>query len=264
MSPYEQSPEPGASPRTPDAACVMVTGATRGIGRAIALDLAGHGRRLVLTGRDRERLDAVRGECLDRGAEVCAIALDVRSAAAVDAALAEAESTLGTVTALVNNAGAQHAGPALRLRPEQLDEIVDTNLKGTFLCCQALAGRLTRAGVPGVILNVSSAAALVGTTERAAYAASKAGIVMLTRTLAREWAPHRIRVNAIAPTFVDTELGRQTLADPGRRRAVEEAIPLGRIAAYDDLLPAVRFLLDDSASGFVTGQVVAIDGGLSA
>lgn len=252
------------SDHRPDHRCVAVTGATRGIGRAIALDLAAHGWRLLITGRDQRRLAEVSKECADRGAAVHAVGLDVRSGEAVAEAFQEAESVLGPVTALVNNAGAQHVGPALRLTSAQLDDIVDTNLKGCFTCSQALARRLVAAGLPGAVLNVASAAALVGTTERAAYAASKAAMVMLTRTLAREWAPHHIRVNAIAPTFVDTELGRQTLADPGRRAAVERSIPLGRIATYDDILPAVRYLLDDSAAGFVTGQVLAIDGGLSA
>ncbi len=252
------------SEAVPDHRCVAITGATRGIGRAIAHDLAEHGWRVLITGRDPQRLAEVRQECADRGATAHAVGLDVRSGAAVAEAFQEAESVLGPITALVNNAGAQYVGPALELSSEHLDDIVDTNLKGCFTCSQALARRLVDAGRPGAVLNVASAAALVGTTERAAYAASKAGMVMLTRTLAREWAPHHIRVNAIAPTFVDTELGRQTLADPDRRAAVERAIPLGRIATYDDIMPAVRYLLDDVAAGFVTGQVVAIDGGLSA
>jgi NAD(P)-dependent dehydrogenase (short-subunit alcohol dehydrogenase family) len=254
----------GVDPRASDDRCVAVTGSTRGIGRAIALDLAAHGWRLLITGRDRQRLENIREECVEQGAATHAVGLDVRSAAAVADAFEEAESVLGPIAALVNNAGAQHVGPALQLSPEQLDDIIDTNLKGCFNCSQAFARRLIDAGRPGVVLNIASAAALVGTTERAAYAASKAGVVMLTRTFAREWAPHRVRVNAIAPTFVDTELGRQTLADPERRHAVERAIPLGRIATYDDILPAVRYLLDEAASGFVTGQVIAIDGGLSA
>jgi len=245
------------------APAVAVTGATRGIGRAIAVDLATRGWNVLLLGRDTTLLDAVAGECSSQGSAVSTAAVDVRSAEGIEEAFARAESSIGPLTALVNNAGAQHVGPALELSAEHLDDIVDTNLKGSFLCAQAFARRAVSRDGTGAIVNVSSAAAIVGTTDRAAYAASKAGILMLTRTLAREWAPHRIRVNAIAPTFVDTELGRKTLADTDRREAILHSIPMKRIATYDDILPAVRFLLNDTTSGYITGQTIAIDGGLS-
>ena len=115
----------------------------------------------------------------------------------------------------------------------------------------------------GVIVNVASAAAIVAFADRAAYSASKAGLVMLTRTLALEWAAYNVRVNAIAPTFVDTRLGRQTLSRPGMREQILGRIPLGRLAHLDNVVSAVRFLVDPAASGFITGHVLAIDGGLS-
>jgi NAD(P)-dependent dehydrogenase (short-subunit alcohol dehydrogenase family) len=115
----------------------------------------------------------------------------------------------------------------------------------------------------GAIVNVASAAALVAVADRAAYASSKAGLVMLTKVLALEWGPRGVRVNAIAPTFVDTDLGRLTLAEPGRRDQITSRIPLRRIATLDDVVSAVRFLVDPAASGFITGQVLAVDGGLS-
>lgn len=241
---------------------VLVTGASRGIGRAIATGLARAGWDLALLGRDRAGLDATAANCGD--VRVVALEGDVRRAGEVTAAVEAAEAALGPLTALVNNAGTQHVGPALHLSAEHLDDIVDTNLKGAFLCAQAVGRSMLRTGSRGAIVNISSAAGLVGTTERAAYAASKAGLIMMTRALAREWAPHHIRVNAVAPTFVDTDLGRQTLADPGARASVLAAIPLGRVADYDDIVPAVDYLLDDARSGFVTGQVLAVDGGLSA
>jgi NAD(P)-dependent dehydrogenase (short-subunit alcohol dehydrogenase family) len=240
----------------------LVTGASRGIGRALATGLAGAGWDLALLGRDRTGLEATAGRCGD--ARVITLEGDVRRAGDVAAAVEAAEAELGPLCALVNNAGTQHVGPALELSPEHLDDIVDTNLKGAFLCAQAAGRSMLRRGSGGAIVNIASAAGLVGTTGRAAYAASKAGLIMLTRTLAREWAPHHIRVNAVAPTFVDTDLGRQTLADPAAHAAVLAAIPLGRVAGYDDILPAVEYLLDDARAGFVTGQVLAVDGGLSA
>ncbi|MBB5791834.1 SDR family NAD(P)-dependent oxidoreductase [Jiangella mangrovi] len=246
----------------PGGRVALVTGASRGIGRALATGLARAGWDLALLGRDRVALDATAEQCGD--VRVLTLEGDVRLAADVTAAVEAAETALGPLSALVNNAGAQHVGPALELSPEHLDDIVDTNLKGAFLCSQAAGRSMLRRGGGGAIVNIASAAALVGTTGRAAYAASKAGLVMLTRTLAREWAPHRIRVNAVAPTFVDTDLGRQTLADPASRAAVVAAIPLGRVAGYDDIVPAVEYLLDDGRAGFVTGQVLAVDGGLSA
>jgi NAD(P)-dependent dehydrogenase (short-subunit alcohol dehydrogenase family) len=247
-------PEPGAARRV-----AIVTGAGGGIGQAVALGLAADGWDLALVGRSRESLTATRDQLTGRAV---VLAADVRDPEKIAAAVAEAEQRLGPLDALVNNAGVQRLSPALEVTEDDWDDVLNTNLKGAFFCAQAAGRAMVRRG-RGVIVNVASAAALIAVADRAAYAASKAGLVMLTRVLALEWAPHNVRVNAIAPTFVDTDLGRQTLAEPGRREQIVGRIPLGRIASLDDVVAAVRFLIDPAASGFITGQVLAIDGGLS-
>jgi NAD(P)-dependent dehydrogenase (short-subunit alcohol dehydrogenase family) len=237
----------------------MVTGAGGGIGQAVALALGADGWDVALVGRSRDALVATRDQLTGRAA---VLAADVRDPRQVADAVAEADRRLGPLDALVNNAGVQRLSPALEVTEADWDDVLDTNLKGAFFCAQA-AGRAMVPRGRGVIVNMASAAALVAVADRAAYAAAKAGLIMLTRVLALEWAPHGVRVNAVAPTFVDTDLGRQTLAQPGRREQILGRIPLGRIASLDDVVSAVRFLIDPAASGFITGQVLAVDGGLS-
>ena len=237
----------------------MVTGAGDGIGQAVALGLGGDGWDLALVGRSRDTLTATRDQLPGRAV---VLAADVRDPGGIADAVAEAGRALGPLDALINNAGVQRLSPALEVTESDWDDVLDTNLKGAFFCAQA-AGRSMVARGAGVIVNVASAAALVAVADRAAYAASKAGLIMLTRVLALEWAPRNVRVNAIAPTFVDTDLGRQTLSQPGRREQIVGRIPLGRIASLADVVSAIRFLIDPAASGFITGQVLAIDGGLS-
>jgi NAD(P)-dependent dehydrogenase (short-subunit alcohol dehydrogenase family) len=237
----------------------MATGAGGGIGQAVALALSADGWDVALVGRSRDALAATRDQLTGRAA---VLAADVRDPQQVADAVAEAERRLGPLDALVNNAGVQRLSPALEVTEADWDDVLDTNLKGAFFCAQA-AGRAMVPRGRGVIVNMASAAALVAVADRAAYAAAKAGLIMLTRVLALEWAPHNVRVNAVAPTFVDTDLGRQTLAQPGRREQIVGRIPLGRIASLGDVVSAVRFLIDPAASGFITGQVLAVDGGLS-
>jgi NAD(P)-dependent dehydrogenase (short-subunit alcohol dehydrogenase family) len=240
----------------------MVTGAGRGIGQAVALALAADGWDLALVGRSGPGLAATRGRLPATGGRAVALTADVREPSQVAAAVAEAERRLGPLDALINNAGVQRLSAALEVTEDDWDDVLDTNLKGAFFCAQA-AGRAMVPRGRGAIVNVASAAALVAVADRAAYASSKAGLVMLTKVLALEWGPRGVRVNAIAPTFVDTDLGRLTLAEPGRRDQITSRIPLRRIASLDDVVSAVRFLVDPAASGFITGQVLAVDGGLS-
>lgn len=240
----------------------MVTGAARGIGQGIATALAADGWDLALVGRSVESLAQTTAELQATGVDTVAIAADVRRPAEVAQAVTDAERILGPLDALVNSAGVQRLSPALQVTEQDWDDILDTNLKGAFFCSQA-AGRVMVPRKHGAIVSVASAAALVAFPDRAAYSASKAGLVMVTRTLALEWAPYNVRVNAVAPTFVDTELGRQTLSRPELREQIVGRIPLGRIAQIDDVVSAVRFLLDPAASGFITGHVLPVDGGLS-
>lgn len=235
----------------------LVTGAARGIGRAIAAGLADDGWDVALLGRSAGSLqpEEFRGRAL-------AVEADVRHPGQVAQAVARVEQELGPIEALVNNAGVQRLAPATDVTEADWDDVLDTNLKGAFFCAQAVGRRMVERRA-GAIVNIASAAALIAVAERAAYASSKAGLIMLTKVLALEWAAYGVRVNAVAPTFVETELGKLTLDQPGARDQIVGRIPMGRLADTGDVVAATRFLLDGNTAGFVTGQVIAIDGGLS-
>ncbi|MEO8828204.1 SDR family oxidoreductase [Lapillicoccus sp.] len=249
---------------------VVVTGAGRGLGRAVASGLAADGWDVALLGRTPEDLDSAAREAEEAGGiRVVAVTVDVRDSAAVEAAFATVRRVLGPPAALVVSAGVQRIGAALDLPAADWDVVLDTNLTGAFLCMQAGARLMVGEGGGGhagggSIVAIASVAGLTAVAGRAAYAASKAGLVMLTRVCAVEWAEHGIRVNAVAPTFVDTDLGRQTLDCPGERERILGLIPLRRLATPQDVLGAVRFLLDERAAGFVTGECLTVDGGLRA
>jgi NAD(P)-dependent dehydrogenase (short-subunit alcohol dehydrogenase family) len=240
----------------------LVTGAGSGIGRAMAIALAEDGWDVALLGRSADALAATLEVVEKAGARGLAVPADVCRPDETAAAVAQIEATLGPVQALVNNAGVQRLAPALSLDEADWDTVLDTNLKGAFFCAQAVGRVMTQRGT-GAIVNVASAAAVIAVADRAAYAASKAGLVMITKVLALEWAEQGVRVNAVAPTFVDTELGRQTLDLPGRREEIVGRIPMRRLAQAGDVVAAIRFLIDPVASGFITGQLLAIDGGLT-
>lgn len=241
----------------------IVTGAGRGIGRTLAVGLAKDGWDVGLLGRGTDELEAAAREVESWGVRAVVAAADVRVPEAVSEAVEKVESAIGPVDALVNNAGVQRLAAAVDLTEADWDTVIDTNLKGAFFCMQAAARSMLLRG-RGSIVNLASVAGLVAVADRAAYAASKAGLLMLTRVCALEWAEAGVRVNAVAPTFVETELGRQTLDRPGMREQITGRIPMGRLATPADVLGAVRFLLDDGAAGFVTGEVITVDGGLRA
>ncbi len=240
---------------------VLVTGASRGIGHAIAEGLAEAGYAVAVTARDVERVEPVAATLRERGGQALALGLEVTDAVSVEAAVEATERQLGPIDVLVNNAGVQRLGGVLTQTETDWDVVHATNLKGAFLTSQAVALRM----VPrrrGVIINITSVAGIVPFEGRVAYAAAKAGLIMLTRTLAHELAAHGIRANAVAPTFVETELGRQTLDQPGVRESLEARIPLGRVATPGEVAGAVRFLVSPEAA-FITGAVLPVDGGLS-
>lgn len=239
-----------------------MTGAGSGIGFATAIALAEDGWDVALLGRSADALATALQAVENAGARGLAVVCDVCRPAETTAAVARVEAELGPIHALVNNAGVQRLASALTVEEADWDAVLDTNLKGAFFCAQAVGRVMTPRGA-GAIVNVASAAAVIAVADRAAYAASKAGLVMITRILALEWAEYGVRVNAVAPTFVDTELGRLTLGLPGRRDEIVARIPMKRLAQPSDVVAAVRFLLDPEASGFITGQLLAIDGGLT-
>jgi len=240
----------------------VVTGAGRGIGRAVALALAEAGADLTLFARTRDDLEAVAREVEARGrnAEVCTG--DVRSPLDVERLLAAAAAH-ENLAVCVTAAGLNRPGPTLDQPLDDFDLVLDTNLRGTYLACRHFAAALTARGHSGRIVAISSQMGEVGYPGRAAYCASKHAVNGLVRALAVEWAPLGISVNAVAPTFVETPLTRPMFEDEEFRQDVLRRLPVGRIGLPAEIVGAVVFLASDQAS-LVTGHVLAVDGGWTA
>jgi NAD(P)-dependent dehydrogenase (short-subunit alcohol dehydrogenase family) len=238
----------------------IVTGAGRGIGRAIALALAEAGADVTLFSRSEDELAAVAGEVVERGRRAATCVGDVRSAGDVER-LVEAASVNEGLSICVTAAGLNRTGPTIEQPVDDFDLVVDTNLRGTYLTCRAFAAVL--AGRGGRIVAVSSQMGEVGYPGRAAYCASKHAVNGLVRALAVEWAPLGITVNAVAPTFVETPLTGPMFADEAFRVDVLRRMPMARIGTPSEVVGAVVFLASDQAS-LVTGHVLAVDGGWTA
>ena len=240
-------------------AVALVTGASRGIGASIALALAGENYDLAITSRDPDRLQEISEQIVNNNRSVYPIKLDVKETDVIPEIVNNIETEFGPIEVLVNNAGVNLPRAALDLSPDEWDEVLDTNLRGLFFCSQSVA-RHMRKRKAGRIINISSAAGLRATDDRAHYGSSKAGLNFLTRNLAFEWAKYNITVNAIAPTFVKTELSEKTLSDPSLRSYYLGQIPLRRFGTMSDIINAVKFLASPS-SDFITGIVLPVDGG---
>ncbi len=243
--------------------CAIITGAGRGIGRACALRAAAEGAHVVVADLDLAAAKRVAEEVRALGRQAVPLRVDVTRAAEVQAMVEQTVHALGRVDVLVNNAGVIGPGPSETLSEAEWDRVVAVDLKGVFLCSQA-AGRQMIAQRRGKIVSIASIAAWAGFPMRASYNASKAGVVALTQVLACEWAKYGIRVNAVGPGYVNTdivkqglELGVVTLAD------IERRTPLGRLAEPDEIARAVVFLASDEAS-YITGQTLFVDGGWTA
>jgi NAD(P)-dependent dehydrogenase (short-subunit alcohol dehydrogenase family) len=236
----------------------LVTGAGRGIGEGCALGLARAGADVVLVSRSRDELEQVaqRAEAIGRRAQVAPC--DVTSAEDVRAVAEQA----GEVDILVNSAGTNVPEPFLDTAEENFDAMLAVNLKGTFLMSQALAGSMAARG-DGSIVNISSQMGHVGGPNRAAYCASKHGVEGLTKAVAIELAPLGVRVNSVAPTYIETPLTEPFFADPEFRADTVRRIPLGRIGEIDDVVGAVVYLASPAAS-LVTGTSLLVDGGYTA
>jgi NAD(P)-dependent dehydrogenase (short-subunit alcohol dehydrogenase family) len=244
-----------------DGKVALITGAGSGLGRAIALSLARSGASLALLDLDADSVATVLEEA---GGGGTAEAVDVSNDAAVAAAVRRATAMLGPVDVLVNNAGISGMGPpkpAHETAAEEWARVLDVNLTGAFLLCRAVLPSMVERSA-GVIVNVASVAGIVALAGRSPYAASKAGLIQLTRTLAAENARHGIRVNAVCPGWIDTPLTHWRLEDPELSKAVLRQIPMGRVAQAGEVADVVLFLVSD-ASRYVTGHALVVDGGWS-
>jgi len=239
---------------------VLVTGAQQGIGRAIAVHCAMAGGDVAVNWLDDERAaNAVSDQIRALGRRAMTVRADMARLADIEAMVAAVEEGLGAIDVLVNNAGVFPRVPFLELRESDWDYVLDINLKGTCFCAQAVAKRMAAAGRPGAIINLTSGAAYRGSPRGTHYCASKGGVVSLTRQMALELAPHRIRVNAIAPGLTDTAQPRYGSSE-AEIAAMAKTIPLGRIAQPDDIARTAVFLASDEAR-FTTGQVLHVNGG---
>jgi 3-oxoacyl-[acyl-carrier protein] reductase len=238
----------------------LVTGASRGIGRAVALRLAALGARVAVNDVEaaREAGEALAAEMTAAGAGALFVAGDVSRADDVRDMVAEVERGLGPVDILVNNAGITRDGLFVRMEESDWDAVMAVNLKGAFLTSRAVArGMMKRRS--GVIVNLASVVALRGNAGQANYVAAKAGLIGLTKSLARELAPRNIRVNAVAPGYIQTSM--TAALSESARESIHGATPLNRVGAPEDVAEAVAFLAGDGAA-FITGVVLPVDGGL--
>ncbi len=236
----------------------MVTGAGRGIGKAIALTLVREGAKVVLVDVDKGIVETTQNEIGKKKDEVIAIPCDITKSADVKTTVIQVQKTFGRIDILVNNAGIIRRGTIETVTEEDWDRVIEVNLKGTFNCCQAVAGIMKQQGY-GKIVNVSSIAGKLGDiTSAPGYGPSKAGVDALTKTLARQLAPYGINVNAVSPHAIETEMSAQWSEE--RRREILASIPLGRLGKPEDVAAAVLFLVSDEAS-FITGEILDVNGG---
>ena len=237
----------------------LVTGASHGIGRAVALRFAAEGARVALNYRsDRAAAEEAAESIEAAGGEAVAVGGDVSRPDEAAALVESTVSAFGGVDVLVNNAGVTRDGLLLRMEEEAWDAVLDTNLKGAFLCSKAAARHMARARW-GRIVNMSSIVGMTGNAGQANYASAKAGLIGLTKTLARELASRNVTVNAVAPGFIATRMVKSL--SPETQSRVLERIPLGRFGTPGDVAAVCVFLASDDA-GYVTGQTLGVDGGL--
>ena len=242
----------------------IVTGGGRGLGRTIALALADHGADVVVVSRTMEQVERVAGEIQGMGRKALALRVDTSRKADVDAMVSRTLDRWGRIDVLVNNAGIDIIKPAVDYAEAEWDQILDINLKGYFLCAQAV-GRQMIAQRSGSILMNGSIAGSVGIKGLTPYASAKGGVDQLARTLAVEWAPHNVRVNVFAPAYFENVMQgvEHVHRDEAKERHIQEWTPLGRRGRLEELIGPVVFLASD-ASSYVTGHILMVDGGWTA
>jgi 3-oxoacyl-[acyl-carrier protein] reductase len=237
----------------------LVTGASQGIGKACAIALADAGcKAVVLAARNVEKLNEVAAEITSKGHEAHVVAMDLSDASTIEAAFKNIKEKYGRIDILVNNAGITRDGLVMRMKREDWDAVIASNLTGAHLCIQQALLMMVRARY-GRIINVTSVVAQMGNAGQANYIASKAGLIGLTKAIAHEVASRCITVNAVAPGFIDTAMTSK-IVDAAREKLIS-LIPLGRMGADSDIASAVRFLASDEA-GYITGHVLNVNGGM--
>ncbi len=236
----------------------FVTGASRGIGRACALALSKAGARVVLAARQLDKLEDAAAEIRAGGGEAHVVAIDLASPESIKEAFAKASKDFGRIDILVNNAGLTRDGLALRMKRDDWDAVIQTNLSGSFFCIQQVMPGMVRERW-GRIVNIASVVGQSGNAGQANYVASKAGLIGLTKSLAQELASRNITVNAVAPGFVETDM-TSSLSDELKAK-ITEAVPLKRIGKPEEIAAAVKFLVSDEAA-YITGHVLDVNGGM--
>lgn len=234
----------------------LVTGATAGIGKAIAIALARSGARVACCGRSPSAETLLE----ELGPSAAYFSCDISHRDAVEKTIASVIERFGSLSILINNAGIAIDGLILRTKPEDWQQVIDTNLSGTFYCCKAASKYLLKAKEKGRIVNLTSVVGERGNTGQVSYAASKGGIIALTKTLALEFAARGLTVNAVAPGFIETKMTADHVSGD-HRDALLKSIPMGRIGTPDEVASVVNFLCTDAAS-YVTGQVIRVNGGM--
>lgn len=238
----------------------IVTGAASGIGAATARMLASEGAKVAILDIDRSASEQTAGEIREAGGEALAYPCDVANAEQVNAAIAASVTKYGSIHILVNNAGIALRASVADQDEESWDRVIDTNVKGAYLCSRATLPRISIEG--GSIIHISSVTGITGVRGRAAYSSAKAALVGLTRNMALDYAHRRIRVNCICPGFVRTAFIAGILADEERTRRLTALHPLGRLGEPTDIASAVVFLVSDEAT-WITGHAMVVDGGFS-
>ncbi len=237
----------------------MITGANRGLGAAIAYEMAAKGANVAVCARNHKAASLVAENIVNQGGKAFAVTLDVCDTDSCTQAINEVMAQTGRLDILVNNAGITKDSLFIRMNEDEWDAVIETNLKGVYRCSKAALRPMLKAK-SGVIINISSIVGIIGNPGQVNYAAAKAGLIGFTKSLAKETASRNIRVNAVAPGYIDTDM-TQGLADQQQQTLLRQ-IPLGRIGQPADVAAAVCFLASDCAA-YITGQTIVVDGGLA-
>ena len=238
----------------------IVTGASRGIGRAAALRLAKMGMNIVFTYNSGiEAAEETKALCEAEGVRVLAVQADVSSSESCDQLVEQTMEAFGRVDVLVNNAGITRDGLIIRMSDEQFDQVIDTNLKGAFYMMRAVSKQMMKQR-SGRIINISSVVGVMGNAGQVNYAASKAGVIGMTKSLARELSSRKVTVNAVAPGMIETDM--TAVMSEKAKEAMKAAIPLGEMGKPEDIAGTIAFLAGEEGR-YITGQVICVDGGMA-